>query len=228
MLKKYIFCSLLLLTITACSTRDLVKYDQSMEEKSSNFEDPNLVEIQNPEFLLPSDIHPTQIQKYFKFFPGFLGGDNQYFALVLRSSKNINLSSVPKEFPTNFSAILIAYEEERAWKKFTEIKNLKDGRNNPYYLWLSNNDLVLSVVDDQGAGSGEGYMKLFIRKPVDDPTGKKKVTGKFKWHLSGCFYFGLHSTHGSSFEDAKNLNLHWPSPLEDCQGDVQLIEYPLT
>ena len=51
-------------------------------------------------------------------------------------------------------------------------------KNNPYYLWAQDGQLYLSIVDQEGAGSGEGNMKLV----------RLSATGK--WDVVDCYYFG--------------------------------------
>ena len=63
-------------------------------------------------------------------------------------------------------------------------------------MWQEGNDLFLAVVDQNGAGSGEGNLTLL------------KINGD-KITPVGCYYFGTNyndsQSEGDYFESAKNL-----------------------
>ncbi len=134
-------------------------------------------EITKPALGFPSDINESQVKKYFQL------GDLR-FALVLRSSMNVPLQ-LPADFIQSFAGMLAARKGESAWEKWLEIKDTnpdsaksQSSKNNPYYLWVDGERLLLSVVDQNGAGSGEGLMKVFA------------LSEKGLWELDACYYFG--------------------------------------
>lgn len=173
----------------------------------------NIEEIEKQNLILPAHINEGQIKKYFK-----LG--NLIFVLVLQGSMNIPLE-LPKKFTPSFTGILVAKQNEKHWTKLLEIKdrdlNNYEGStsNNPYYLWSSNGKLFLSVVDSNGAGSGEGIMKIF------------SLSQNETWELTGCYYFGGNyrdsEMDGDYFAYSSQLSKQKPEPMEECKNDVVLI-----
>lgn len=161
--------------------------------------------INNPSLKLPPNINEAQILNYFQ-----LG--SIYFALVMRSSMNVVLN-VPKDYSTTFAGVLVSKPGESQWTGFTEIKDKQVGsKNNPYYLWTDSNKLRLSVVDQNGAGSGEGAMKLFT------------FSNNGNWELTGCYYFGGTysdpSADGDYFEYSSKLSKQTPKPLTECKNVI--------
>lgn len=174
----------------------------------SNFE---VFEIDNPGLILPADIDPLQVKKYFQI-------SDIYFALVLKPSMNVYLGKASTEFNQKifFSGILIARKNESNWQKFLVIQDKEpDNKNNPYYLWSEKQKILLSVVDQNGAGSGEGIMKVFV------------LSGQSGWKLDGCYYFSgdYESTAGEYdyFAFSAKLSSHKTEPLENCSGDATLL-----
>jgi hypothetical protein len=130
-----------------------------------------LVEVEKPAFALPYYVHEKQILKYFQ-----LG--EVYFALALRGSMNIYLRGLPRSFPVSFVGLLVASADDPTWRVFLEIQDQYiPGRNNPYYLWTEGHELFLAIVDDLGAGSGEGHAKVFSTLSGND------------WVIVDCLYF---------------------------------------
>ena len=171
-------------------------------------------EIDNPKLTLPADINEGQIKKYFTL-------DTTLFALVLLPSMNIPLS-LPTNFTPSFSGVLIAKQGDTQWTKLVEIKdagtidkNRPSYTNNPYYLIVDNKQLLLTVVDENGAGSGEGIMKVFA------------LSGTDGWTLKDCYYFGLHysdpETNGDYFAFSTKFSEQTTEPKTTCINDVQLI-----
>ncbi|MDD4902309.1 MAG: hypothetical protein PHE24_04175 [Patescibacteria group bacterium] len=164
-------------------------------------------EIANPNLKIPADINAGQIAKYFQI-------GNVLFALVLRNSMNVVLST-PSGFTPSFAGILIAKQGDKQWIKLTEIKDSKvTDKNNPYYLLVDNKKLLLTVVDQNGAGSGEGMMKVFAWSAAND------------WQLAGCYYFGSsfsdQSTDGDYFAWSTKFSEQEARPIEACDN-VRLI-----
>jgi hypothetical protein len=96
-----------------------------------------------------------------------------------------------------------------------EIKDsVTTDKNNPYYLVTDGNNLLLTVVDQNGAGSGEGIMKVFA------------LTQTENWELKSCYYFGGHysdpSTDGDYFASSADFSKQTPQSIEPC-NNVQLI-----
>lgn len=163
--------------------------------------------ISDPALIIPSNINKGQILNYFQ-----LG--NYYFALVMQYSTNFDLK-VPNNYKITFTGLLVAKQGDTQWSVLTEIKDKQsDNANNPYYLWTDSNNLLLSVVDQNGAGSGEGIMKLFT------------FTSNGDWKLTGCYYFGqsynVPSVNGDYFAYSSKLSKQIPKPLSEC-SNVTLI-----
>lgn len=119
----------------------------------------SLEEIENPGLVLPSTVDSAQIKKYFRL-------DTTLFALVLQPSMNVQLD-VPEGFRPAFSGLLVAHQGDARWTEMLEIRDTGEEShgNNPYYLLIEDGQLLLTVVDQNGAGSGEGMMKaVFLSK----------------------------------------------------------------
>jgi hypothetical protein len=168
-----------------------------------------LEEISDPQLTLPTGIHEGQIKKYFKI-------DDVFVALVLKGSMNINLE-VPNDFVTSFTGILVAKEGETDWKKSIEVKDANGivAKNNPFYLTIDEGQLILTVVDSRGAGSGEGRMKVFS---LDDEAS---------WSLKSCYYFGGNYgdplLDGDYFAYSTQFEKQEPLSLGEC-SNMELIQ----
>lgn len=161
--------------------------------------------INNPSLKLPPDINEAQILNYFQL-------DNVYFALVMQNSMNVVLNT-PKDYNTIFAGVLVSKQGDIQWVSFAEIKDKQaNNKNNPYYLWTDSNKLMLSVVDQNGAGSGEGIMKLFV------------FSGNGDWELKGCYYFGGTysdpSVDGDYFAYSSILSKQTPNSLNECNNVI--------
>lgn len=164
-------------------------------------------EINKPNLSLPIDIKDGQIKKYFKI-------DDIYFALVLRNSMNVVLS-LPFNFTPTFTGVLVAKQGDAQWTKFLEIKDADVmNKNNPYYLVIDNKKLLLTIVDQNGTGSGEGIMKVFA---LSETSG---------WDLVSCYYFGGNygdqATNGDYFAYSIQLSKQTIQPIKSC-NNVHLI-----
>lgn len=164
-------------------------------------------EINNPNLTFPIDINDGQIKKYFKI-------DNVLLALVLRNSMNVVLS-LPSDFVPSFAGVLVADQNDTQWTKLTEINDAQEtNKNNPYYLIADNKKLLLTIVDQNGAGSGEGIMKVFTLSETND------------WKLENCYYFGESyndpSTDGDYFAFSTKFSKQTLQPIKSC-NNVQLI-----
>jgi len=166
-----------------------------------------LEEINNPGLTIPADIDGGQMNKYFKI-------NDILFALVVRNSMNVVLT-LPTDFTPIFAGVLVAEEGQTKWSKILEIKDsVTTDKNNPYYLVTDGNNLLLTVVDQNGGGSGEGIMKVFAL----DEAGN--------WDLKSCYYFGGHysdpSTDGDYFASSADFSKQTPQSIEPC-NNAQLI-----
>lgn len=164
-------------------------------------------EIAKPNLVLPASINDNQIKKYFKI-------ENLMFALVLNNSTNVELS-LPTNFTPTFVGVLVAKKGDIEWSKLVEIKDLNStSKNNPYYLIVENKKLLLTVVDQNGAGSGEGIMKLFALSKIN------------AWDLEGCYSFGGNyngpSTDGDYFAYSAIFSKQVPQSIKSC-NNVNLI-----
>jgi len=129
-----------------------------------------IVEIADPKILLPDDVQPGQITKYFQLGTISIG-------LVLQPSMNVRLD-LPNQYVPSFTGLLVS-EAGTPWRKYLEIRDTEPtDKNNPYYLWAQEGHLYLSIVDQHGAGSGEGNMKLV------------RLSARGKWEVVDCYYFG--------------------------------------
>lgn len=169
-------------------------------------------EIVKPNLVLPPDVNANQITKYFKM-------DDIQFALVLRNSMNIQ-QPVPIDFKPSFVGILVAGQNDKQWSKLLEVKDIDvnvSSENNPYYLFIENEKLLLTIVDQNGAGSGEGNMKVFA------------LSEKVGWKLQGCYYYSgvtiKAPINSDSYSFTANLNKQDRQPIETCINKVNLISY---
>lgn len=201
-----------ILLISACAQKSqkenfAEKINQALQSEN------NIEEIEKQNLVLPKDINGGQIKKYFKL-------DNIIFALVLQGSMNFPLE-LPKKFTPSFTGILVAQQNEKRWTKLLEIRDSDSNNyegstgNNPYYLWSNNGKLFLSVVDSNGAGSGEGIMKVFA------------LSQNEIWELTGCYYFGGNyrdsEMDGDYFAYSSQLSRQKPEPMKTCKDDVVLV-----
>ena len=218
-MKSKILITLVLISLflAGCSTLPSNGYTKQVEnEQKLSFteqiiqslnNDFTVEEIGNPNLTIPSDINAGQIEKYFKI-------DNSLFALVLRNSMNVVLK-MPIDFIPTFAGVLVARQGDSQWTKLIEIKDTEaTNKNNPYYLIVDNQKLLLTIVDQNGAGSGEGIMKVFTLSETGN------------WILERCYYFGGSyndpSTDGDYFAFSAKFSKQTSQPIESC-NNVQLL-----
>ena len=168
-----------------------------------------LVEIEDPGFELPASIHQAQIQKYFQI------GDT-YFALVLENSLNIPLLDLPEDFEVSFRGVLYNANNDEEWREYIKIMDVDSQKNNPYYLWSECGKLYLSIIDHNGAGSGEGVNKIFVS------------TDGIDWQLDSCNYFG--SSSEDYLKEVMGLTGE-QSDITTCENDaileISIVDQPL-
>jgi len=179
-------------------------------------------EIDNPNLVLPSDINSEQIQKYFSI------GDIR-FALVLQSSSNVWLWLFSTYNTKHFVGVLVAKKGDTKWTKLLEIKDPENPNygieingsknypplNNPYYLMIDNQRLLLTVVDATGYSS-EGNIKVFALTKWND------------WKLEKCYYYDAEELYnakldgGDEFIYSTKFSKHKLQAIESC-NNVQLF-----
>jgi hypothetical protein len=160
-------------------------------------------EITDPKFALPVGVDAGQVKKYFQI------GD-VYFALVMQNSLNVVLS-LPEKFEPSFVGVLVARQGGTQWMGFWKMKDLiVESKNNPYYLFVDQKKLQLTVVDQNGAGSGEGIMNLFVFSDKND------------WKSEGCYYFGANytdeSADGDYFAYSTKISKQIIQPVASCKS----------
>jgi hypothetical protein len=216
-----VFFSLVLSGCSTVSPKEPEKQTDIKKEQKTSFATQinqslknnfTITETDNPNLTLPSDINAGQIKKYFKM-------DNILFALVLTQMP----LPLPSDFTPSFAGVLVAKQGDTQWTKLLEIKdsgttdatNSLSFNNNPYYLMVDNKQLLLTVVDQNGAGSGEGIMKVFALSETNE------------WTLDGCYYFGLNfndpEIDGDYYAFSTKFSKQTTEPKATCVNDVQLI-----
>jgi hypothetical protein len=168
-----------------------------------------LVKVDAVERILPEDVDPVQVGSYFQL--GTL-----LFALVRNHSINVPLQ-LPQDFTHAFTGILVS-DDGATWQKYLGIKDRElTAKNNPYYLWTEGDVLFLSIVDQLGAGSGEGVMKL------------AQLAANGEWVIVNCVYFGQQysgpETDGDYFAYSRMSEKWSAHPGEECEN-VELIYFP--
>lgn len=106
------------------------------------------------------DIHPNQIGDTIN-----VNGDE--YALVLQPNINTPLN-LPEDFALEFVGVLKKSGDDK-WVKIAKVEDILNQtsedsplpKNNPLAIWDEKGALRLAVVDQNGAGSGEGFFKVF-------------------------------------------------------------------
>lgn len=221
MMKKLISLSICLGFVGCLSACSFYSHDSGPQSPTREIysllqDDVSLQEVSDPNLWLPADIYSGQVLKYFKIGDIFL-------ALVLRSSMNISLSLPTVDTQTTFGWILIAREWVSQWSKLTEIEDRDvalSTSNNPYYLTINGQKrLVVTIVDTNGAGSGEGIMKVFV------------LDAQGTWSLEDCYYFGMNL--GTDWIDnldkylaySINFAAQTSEPMDSCQNMVNIVNF---
>lgn len=200
-MKSKILITMGILFLAGCSTPPFAIQINQLLEKGFTIQT-----ISNPKLVLPADIDERQIKKYFQI-------DHILFALVLRNSMNVILE-LPSDTTPSFVGILVAEQGQTKWTKLVTIKDSEAAdKNNPYYLLVDNKNLLLTVVDQNGTGSGEGLMKVFA------------LTETSTWNLKSCYYFGENyndpAIDGDYLAFSAKFSKQTPQPIESC-NNVQL------
>ncbi|GIW69415.1 MAG: hypothetical protein KatS3mg101_0162 [Patescibacteria group bacterium] len=83
-------------------------------------------------------------------------GNNFEYTLVQRPSMNL-----PIYKGTDYAGVLRRDLGTTYWEEYLRVKSTPDSaKNNPYNLWPEKDSLYLLLVDQNGAGRGEGTAKL--------------------------------------------------------------------
>lgn len=127
--------------------------------------------------IAPTSALPQRTEALFS--PSQIGqmsaNDSDIYLTVLRNNFNH-----PIAHSTLFAGVVrrkkMAYVTYGPWDVYVEIKNTSSAVNNPYHLWFNHDKTYLLLVDDRGAGSGDG-------------TAKVVEIGPNSWGVIGCYYF---------------------------------------
>jgi hypothetical protein len=123
---------------------------------------------------LPSDVNQYQIIAYYQL------GSIYDFAVIQRPSTNVLIEGLPQSFSPKFVGVLYARNNDTSWHKLARLQiesNINDRQTNPYHLWLANGKLRVSIVDTNGAGSGEGHESVW------------EYVEREKWTKKACVYY---------------------------------------
>jgi hypothetical protein len=161
-----------------------------------------VISIDAPQIPLPEQVQLEQIKHYFQV-------GNIVLGLVLQPSSNVFLNITQRPA---FTGLLIS-SDGKSWRQYIRIED-QDATNkhNPYYFWAQEGQLYLSIVDQNGAGSGEGNMQLL----------QLAATGT--WEMIGCYYFGANysdpTRDGDYFAFSQYLEKQQTQAAERCVADV--------
>ncbi len=176
---------------------EVSKKDRIVSHISDAFGEGNeLEEIASAEFDLPEDIDESQLNIFFRI------GD-VYLALTVEPSINIYLENFPNGMQAQFKGVLAAVDGDSEWTKFLTITDTGTAKNNPYYMWNVGDTIMVSIVDDTGAGSGEGSMK--IAEFAD--YGNSFISGDICYYYSAPGIDGYYSdaTLANEFDDISDM-----------------------
>jgi hypothetical protein len=124
---------------------------------------------------IPADVLPGQIRG------GVFQIDSKLYAMAYEPNLNFPMARITIK-DIKWHGVLQSSDKGASWKKFFTIKDESDTsgqvKYNPVGVFAENGQLYIDIVNDRGAGSGEGYLKRYGTK--DD--------GKM-FAMTGCFYF---------------------------------------
>ena len=183
-MKKNIFLFLILPLVVAggCVSTQFAASDQ--KSSYSVIQDIATGQIKN----LPPDVFPEQIGSFYDSFlyPSTYSVGNNLYTLALEPSANYALLAL-RELgkPVVWHGILQSQDQGKTWTKFFTVIDLADSdqveqtiKYNPVGVFSEDNKLFVDIVNDLGAGSGEGQL---IRFSTSD-SGKT-------WEQDSCYYF---------------------------------------
>jgi hypothetical protein len=152
----------------------------------------------------PSDILPKQLGVVFTV-------GNTRYQLVQIPSMNVYLPGLSEtlsneEIAKLWHGVLILRPGSSEWEKFYTIAHLTDAdgplKFNPVGVFEQNSALYIDIVDNRGAGSGEGNL---VRLTTTD--------GGKTWKQTGCYYFTPEKYY-SEFSTTGNLARIDPDGLD--------------
>lgn len=129
-----------------------------------------------------SEVTPTPVIYLGREIPvGILSGQLTYphsiegvdFLIYRKSSRHFFHES------NGEAGVLYAEPDSTKWKVLLEIEDSSIGKNNPYLIGMTSDKYYLLIIDDRGAGSGEGVGKLIS---IDRDSGLHST--------DRCFYYG--------------------------------------
>ena len=191
--KRYFFISCVILCI---GTILVVFYSQQSSKDipipPDDWIEPYAYEL-NPSVTadaLPEGIHPGQIYKIITVM------NATRYALVLQRSINFPLEQVPINLSPTFVGILSWNDETQTWEPFLQIqdivssdKNISTIKSNPVDLFFSKEyeenyaiPFRIAIHDTDGAGSGEGIMRVMA------PQDSSRIP---TWKVVDCYYYAL-------------------------------------
>lgn len=161
-----------------------------------------VVDIPEPGLPVPDSVFRWQIAQAFQVGTLMIG-------LVRQPSVNVILDG-PVGEPVAFAGLVVS-EAGAAWQPYIALRDAAgDAKPNPYHLWVEDSQLYLSVVDQLGAGSGEGYLTLL------------RLSASGTWEAVGCFYFGASyggpERDGDYFRFSQRRDQQRPEPQARCEG----------
>ncbi len=157
---------------------------------------------------LPKEIHPEQAQ------PGSVWqlGDILFF-LAKQQSSNVHFEAL-NYGEADFFGVLVSVDDGSSWQVFYRLRNpdIVDGAQrlvNVVGLSVSKHHLFLDVIDDNGAGSGEGHLSRF-----------RTHNGGKRWVRTACTYFM------PDYYNAENFDEYRRTLKERSFMDVVKCTYP--
>ncbi|MBD3362837.1 hypothetical protein GF362_03900 [Candidatus Dojkabacteria bacterium] len=188
---------------TAPVPTEISNEELNLEEQISKSS--SITKTDNPGFTLDEDIHPDQLKEVYK-----LG--ELYITLTQKPSVNIPINA-PN---ATYSGLLIGDNIDKLWEKLLLIQDSNEtDKNNPYALWLEDNKLFLTIVDQNGAGSGEGILKLY--STIDGKT----------WIKQDCNYYVPEIGSPESLEKINSLTDIPEEDKDKLCNNVTLTTYPI-
>lgn len=129
-----------------------------------------------------STIKPKPSDEQKKYFIRYFQLGNLQLALGQEKSSNAYVDFTTENNNGDLVGVWYSLPTDTEWKRFIHIRNTFDegveARNNPFYIWNNKQTLHILLIDDAGAGSGEGYAKVL--DSTENGVG---------WKISRCFYY---------------------------------------
>lgn len=168
------------------SSNVITRQDQYLQEENTSKVDINqeiikriqlgqgIIEKNNFQIKNIKDVPEERIDKIFQL-------DDILFAFVMQSNMNYYFDDIGDP-ELEFGGVLYSLDGGNVWEKLYIIKDVKEGdrlvRHNPINFFNDDLGLYLDIIDDRGAGSGEGNL---VRLFSDD--------GGKNWNRQDCFSY---------------------------------------